>query len=741
MELAGAEARNAAIEVEREGARVRRVEGCDAAAAHEVDALDRGGRLEADAEHVFAFAGREQAAHRDAVDRDFEPGADAVGREGPARLQGGVQARAIESFGEEAGEAALACGDLREAGMAVVGIAAADEAEARAMAQDVADELALEGAGDGRGRVGGLAHAVDGGDLGDGLELGIGREMPVRRDGLAGGVVGEGQDGLAAQEGPELVRSIGRGVERGGDLEGVVEGEDVAMAVQPARPFVAGQRHEEAGGVVGADEGEDRGLAIGIFVEGIESPMVVVREGDRVEAGDVARITEVVVGGPGAIGEARMAMEIGPVESRFGSAHDDRRQIGMEARERAEAAHFEAERALDARSDEADAVGRAFGCEAVALADARGGLGRGDRQGADLEAGAGLTGGDRRFGPVGAVAGGVDERELDLEGLARGELGGRESEQLGRFVRQDVDEQTIGEPGALAIAVRIEADPQLRSALRITIDGRARRPRAVDDLDPLAPDERTAFDVERTGQLGGDESDGAGGFAGRLGGRRRPVGARRRDDAQGRVARRSRIRGLCAGPEPERIGQHEDRSALDDARRADLEADREALATRGRELRSRLPDAGRERDDTDRGHRLEPGAPRRVGGIIADLALGELAPMDLELGIGREGRMLLGPVRGQLEPGGFGKEGAFCDGLGADFGLGIGIRGSPLLRRESRIGLARVRRLAAGSGGEAEGAGDESSGGERCDAASFPVGPSAATSRRLGSPEPFCLYS
>ena len=42
MELAGAEARDAALQIEGAGAGLRRVEGGDVTSAHEIDALDRG---------------------------------------------------------------------------------------------------------------------------------------------------------------------------------------------------------------------------------------------------------------------------------------------------------------------------------------------------------------------------------------------------------------------------------------------------------------------------------------------------------------------------------------------------------------------------------------------------------------------------------------------------------------------------------------------------------------------------
>ena len=317
---------NAPFEIEGLDGRRRELDLRPVAAADELDAFDRGRRLVADAEQGVGRSRRhERPAHGDAVDRDFEPGADAVRGEGVAPLQRAEQVGPVEACREDAGEAALARGDLCEAGMAIVGIAAADEAEPRSVQQHVAHEIALDRLVDRSGRVGGLARAVDGDDLGHRLELGVRREVPVGRDGRAGGVVGEGEHGAPTQRGPELVGAIARRIEGGEHRELVVEGEDVAVAVEPARPFVAGQRDESAWLVIGLREGEDFGLARGILVEGRESPVVVVGERDDVEAGHVPGIPEVVVRGTASVGITRVAVEIRPDEMGRRVAHDDRR--------------------------------------------------------------------------------------------------------------------------------------------------------------------------------------------------------------------------------------------------------------------------------------------------------------------------------------------------------------------------------------------------------------------------------
>ncbi len=53
---------------------------------------------------------------------------------------------------------------------------------------------------------------------------------------------------------------------------------------------------------------------------------------------------------------------------------------------------------------------------------------------------------------------------------------------------------------------------------------------------------------------------------------------------------------------------------------------------------------------------FEPDPPRRIRRICPQLALGEGARVDVDAGVGREGRVLRGPVFGELEPGRFGQD-------------------------------------------------------------------------------------
>lgn len=695
MELARAERRNAALEVEAiDGATCGRaglgeqVDDGAVARADELDALDRGGRFVADLEERIARARggsaarrstRERSAHLDAVEGHVEPGSDAVGRKSVATLQRGVDRLAIEGLDEEAREPALARGDLREAGMTVVGVAAADEAEAGPVEQYVPDEVARDGAADRRGRVEGLAHAVDGGDLGDGLELGVRRVMPVGRDRIAGGVVGEGQDGLPAQGRPELVGAVGREGEGGVDLERVVEGEDVAMAVEPARPLVAGERHEAAGRMPGLREGEDLGLSFRGLVEGLDAPVVVVGEGDDVEAGDVPGIAEVGVGGAGAVGITRVAVEIAEDEAARRAAHDDRRELGLEAGEGAFAANMKAEGALGGRCDELDTMGIARGDFALLAPEAPSGHGARAIEGCELERPArAAVRTRRRIGPARAVARVVDQGEREREGLAGRDLRRAEGDELGGLARDDVDGDRRRNPRAPAVGVAVEPEADLGPDLRITIDLRPRCAGAVDELELLARREGAALDAERTGHLGRNEArDGAG----RL--RRRARSQRRR-----RVARGSGILRLDLGPEPERIGQQEEAPAVGDARRTDLEDESEALAAARaqdgplpglRVVRSgpgltgsaaRVARAARMIPTPDGLDRLEPESTGEVGGRVDELLLGEGGGVDLEVGVRGEGWMLRVPVGGELEPRRVGEDRRSIGGRGGGRVLG-----------------------------------------------------------------------
>ena len=88
----------------------------------------------------------------------------------------------------------------------IVPIAAADETQLVALVQNVPYEVPLDRAVNRRGRIESLAAAVDGNDLGNGLELRIGRKPPVGGHRSAGGMMSESQGRGAPQRIPELQR-------------------------------------------------------------------------------------------------------------------------------------------------------------------------------------------------------------------------------------------------------------------------------------------------------------------------------------------------------------------------------------------------------------------------------------------------------------------------------------------------------------------------------------------------------
>ena len=249
-------------------------------------------------------------------------------------------------------------------------------------------------------------------------------------------------------------------------------------------------------------------------------------------------------------------------------------------------------------------------------------------------------------GPACPVSNGVDEGEIQLEALARRHLGRGEGDQQGAFARGDVDDHRFRKPRAPAIAVGVETDPDLGTALGITIDGRPRRSGAVDDCDLFSRREGAARYAKCAGKLGRDEPGGLSVDPGRLA------------QDSGRIARGGGIPGLGFGPVPERIRQHEERAAVDDARFADLEDELETLVARCGQTRcfSGVPAVAIARGFARRCDGFEPDASRRVGGVVRDLPLGEGHPVDFGAGVGGEGRVLLRPVRRQLEPGRLGQD-------------------------------------------------------------------------------------
>lgn len=113
--------------------------------------------------------------------------------------------------------------------------------------------------------------------------------------------------------------------------------------------------------------------------------------------------------------------------------------------------------------------------------------------------------------------------------------------------------------------------------------------------------------------------------------------------------------------------------------------------------------------------------------------------------------MLLGPVVGQLEPGGFGQE------RPGGPALGIGMRRGVRARRARGTGIGRIRGFAAGTDYQAEGAeggkadagqggprgrrGREAGNGERAPPGIFPVGPAGLRSGGAGGGKSFFSYS
>ena len=105
-------------------------------------------------------------------------------------------------------------------------------------------------------------------------------------------------------------------VEGAVDLAFVLKIENVAMSVQPARPFVSEHRHEFAWAMMGFDRVANELPQFWMLIEKLDAPMVVVCERYDVEPGDLSRIGEIVVGGSGSIREFRMAVDVRPTNAR-----------------------------------------------------------------------------------------------------------------------------------------------------------------------------------------------------------------------------------------------------------------------------------------------------------------------------------------------------------------------------------------------------------------------------------------
>ena len=94
------------------------------------------------------------------------------------------------------------------------------------------------------GRVVGLAAAVNRDDLGHRFELGVGGVGPVGGDRPAGRMVGEGEDLPPRKASQSCSRALVCRVDELRTSPSIAEVQHVAVAVDPARPLVAEQRHE-----------------------------------------------------------------------------------------------------------------------------------------------------------------------------------------------------------------------------------------------------------------------------------------------------------------------------------------------------------------------------------------------------------------------------------------------------------------------------------------------------------------
>ena len=202
-------------------------------------------------------AGPHLGPHRLAAEARAQEDARAVRRVAVAGAQRREHRLARRLRREDRREAAARRGDLREARVPVVGVAAADEAEPVAASEGVAHEVAGHRLVDQERRVERLAAPVHRGHLRHRLEHRVRREGPVGGHRPPGRVVREGQRRLPAQRLPELCRVVRRLVERAHQRALVREVEHVAVPVEPARPLEAEQGHEAPGLVEALRSGLD----------------------------------------------------------------------------------------------------------------------------------------------------------------------------------------------------------------------------------------------------------------------------------------------------------------------------------------------------------------------------------------------------------------------------------------------------------------------------------------------------
>ena len=193
-------------------------------------------------------------------------------------------------------------------------VTAPDEAEDPSGVQLVAHEVARDCTVDAGRGVLGLAAAVDAHHLGHRLHPGVGGVRPVGRNRAARGVVGDRERRLPGKGVPELIGGRRLRVQRAQDLALVLEVDDVSVTVEPARPLVPEQGDEAAGFVESTHLAGDLFPHLGMRVEEPYAEVVVIRQDDQIEAGDVARVVEVVRGYPRSVGEIRMSVEIPPVD-------------------------------------------------------------------------------------------------------------------------------------------------------------------------------------------------------------------------------------------------------------------------------------------------------------------------------------------------------------------------------------------------------------------------------------------
>lgn len=114
-----------------------------------------------------------------------------------------------------------------------------------------------------------------------------------------------GAVGVGVQVGQVVHQGVGRTVQR----TAFVQVQHVAVAAQAgiARPFVAGEDHEAAGFVVAGGQG------VQVLPEFLGDLEIVALVAHRVQEGAVAREQDELLGGVGADGLFRLAVQVGPV--------------------------------------------------------------------------------------------------------------------------------------------------------------------------------------------------------------------------------------------------------------------------------------------------------------------------------------------------------------------------------------------------------------------------------------------